>query len=278
MIAAATGPRRGRVSPYRLALWIYAGVFYVLLYAPLVMIVVLSFNDSETIGFPFRRFTADWYAKVFKTPEFLTALAHSLAVGVLAAVISTALALFLAMGFRHEFRFKGALFNLVLAPIVMPGIVGGIMLLMFFGYLGVPPSLWTTVLIAHVDWVLPFAFLTLYPRLHRFDRAVEEAAMDLGARPIEVFWHVVLPIVRPAIIATLLFSFSLSFDEFVRTLFVTGYDRTIPVMFWSMIVEQLTPDLPAMAVIIMLISATTSLIGLVVSRRTRDDAHPATDR
>jgi ABC-type spermidine/putrescine transport system permease subunit II len=277
MISTRIGGGKG-FSAYRVALWVYAAVFYVLLYAPLVMIVVLSFNDSQTIGFPFRHFTVEWYAKVFKTPEFLSALGNSLGVGLLSAGISTVLALLLAMGFRRDFRFKGTLFNVVLVPVVMPGIVGGIMLLMFFGYLGMQPSLWTTVVIAHVDWVLPFAFLTLYPRLHRFDRAVEEAAMDLGARPLEVFWHIVLPIVRPAIVATLLFSFSLSFDEFVRTLFVTGYDRTIPVMFWSMIVEQLTPDLPAMAVIIILISATTSLVGLMVSRRARDDSSLAANR
>jgi ABC-type spermidine/putrescine transport system permease subunit II len=165
------------------------------------------------------------------------------------------LALLLALGFRQNFPLKGALFNLVLVPIVMPGIVGGIVLLMFFGYLNLRPSLFTTVLVAHINWVLPFAFLTLYPRVHNFDRALEEAATDLGARSL-------------AFIATALFSFSLSFDEFIRTLFVTGYDRTIPVMFWSMIVDQLAPELPAMAVIIIIVSATTSLLGALASRRT----------
>lgn len=268
-------PRRAAASGWRLALWLYAGVFYVALYAPLLMIAALSFNNSPVVGLPFRGFTTAWYTKVFHTPEFLAAFANSLAIGVLAAAISTALALFLALGFRHEFPLKGVVFNLVLAPVVMPGIVGGIMLLMFFGWFGLRPSLWTTVLAAHIDWVLPFAFLTLYPRLHHFDTALEEAAMDLGARPAQVFWHVVLPIVRPGIVATLLFSFSLSFDEFVRTLFVTGYDRTIPVMFWSMIVDQLTPDLPAMAVIIILVSITTSLIGLFASHRATNAAKRA---
>jgi ABC-type spermidine/putrescine transport system permease subunit II len=91
--------------------------------------------------------------------------------------------------------------------------------------------------------------------------------MDLGARSLGVFRHVVFPIIRPGLIATFLFSFSLSFDEFIRTLFVTGYDRTVPVMFWSRIVDELTPELPAMAVLIILVSATTSLIGVVISGR-----------
>jgi ABC-type spermidine/putrescine transport system permease subunit II len=252
---------------FRIALWIYAVGFYVFLYAPLLMIAVLSVNNSPIVGFPLQGFTLRWYQKVFETNEFLSAASNSFAVGAIAALVSTGLALLLGLGFRRKFPLKSALFNLVLMPIVMPGIVGGIVLLLFFGYLNVRPSLYTTVLIAHINWVLPFAFLTLYPRVHNFDNALEEAAMDLGARPHDVFVHVVFPIIRPAFIATTLFSFSLSFDEFVRTLFVTGYDRTIPVMFWSMIVDQLAPELPAMAVVIILISATMSLVGALVSHR-----------
>jgi ABC-type spermidine/putrescine transport system permease subunit II len=251
----------------RAALWVYAISFYLFLYGPLLMIAVLSFNDSAIVGFPLRGFTLQWYQKIFSTREFLAAATNSFTVGTIAAIASTTLALLLALGFRRQFPLKAALFNLVLMPIVMPGIVGGIVLLLFFGYLNIRPSLYTTVLIAHINWVLPFAFLTLYPRIHNFDVALEEAAMDLGARPFEVFLHVVFPIVRPAFIATALFSFSLSFDEFVRTLFVTGYDRTIPVMFWSMIVDQLAPELPAMAVVIILISATMSFVGALISRR-----------
>jgi spermidine/putrescine transport system permease protein len=267
--AAATPPSRHRGSGYRAALWVYALTFYVLLYAPLVMIAVLSFNKSPVVGFPIRGLTLSWYAKAFHTHQFIVALGNSLAVGVLAALASTVLALLLVLGFRKDFRFKSVVFQLILVPVVIPGIVSGISLLLFFGYLRMRPSLWTTVLVAHIDWVLPFAFLTLYPRLHLFDRSLEEAAMDLGARPAEVFRFVVMPIIRPGLVATALFSFSLSFDEFVRTLFVTGYDRTVPVMFWSMIVDQLAPQLPAMAVVIIVISAATSLLAALVSRRAR---------
>jgi len=231
------------------------------------MITVLSFNNSNVTGFPLRGFTLAWYEKVLATPEFITAFGSSIAIGLLAALAATSLALCLALGFRRDFPLKTAVFNLVLTSIVMPGIVGGIVLLLFFGYLNLRPSLWTTVLVAHINYVLPFAFLALYPRVHNFDRSLEEAAMDLGAQSLGVFWYVVFPIIRPGLIATFLFSFSLSFDEFIRTLFVTGYDRTVPVMFWSRIVDELTPELPAMAVLIILVSATTSLIAVVVSGR-----------
>src|SRR5205085_615909 len=137
----------------------------------------------------------------------------------------------------------------------------------FFGYLGVRPSLFTTVLVAHVNWVLPFAFLTLYPRLHKFDRTIEEAAMDLGARDWDVFRRILFPIVRPALLATALFAFSLSFDEFVRTVFTVGSDRTIPVQFYVLIVEELTPELPAMAVCVVLLTIFASLVGFAFQRR-----------
>ena len=253
-----------------IVLSVYALLLYMFLYGPIVMIAFLSFNRSTIIGFPFRGFTVDWYAKVLHTPQFLGALLNSIGVGLVAGSIATVLALGLTLAFRRDFPLKSVVFNLVLLPIVMPGIVGGIVLLMFFSYFNVRFSLWTTVTVAHVNWVLPFAFLTLYPRVHAFDRSLEEAAMDLGARRLEVFRYVILPIIRPALIATFLFSFSLSFDEFIRTLFVSGYERTIPVMFWTMVVDELAPQLPAMAVLIILISALTSLVGaLAVTRAGR---------
>jgi spermidine/putrescine transport system permease protein len=159
--------------------------------------------------------------------------------------------------------------GLVLLPIVMPGIIGGIVLLIFFGYLGIRPGLYTTVLVAHVNWVLPFVFLTLNARLQGLDPALEEAAADLGARTHQIMLRVILPIIRPALIATLLFAFSLSFDEFVRTLFVIGYDRTIPVVFWISIVERVAPELPAMAIITILISTAGALLGFAFSARSR---------
>jgi ABC-type spermidine/putrescine transport system permease subunit II len=149
------------------------------------MIAVLSFNRSNIIGFPIRGMGLIWYEKVLRTPEFLAAFVHSIAIGVLAAGIATGLALCLALGFRREFPLKTAIFNLVLTPIIMPGIVGGIVLLLFFGYLGCP-SLWTTVLVAHATGCC-LRISVLYPRLHNFDRSLEEAAMDLGARSFGVF-------------------------------------------------------------------------------------------
>lgn len=252
---------------WKVALWVYAGTFFFVLYAPLVTIAVLSFNESEITGFPIAAFSLRWYRAVLGNPVLLAAFWHSVVVGVATALVATALALGLALAFRHDFRGKGVLLNLVLVPLVIPGIIGGIVLLIFFGYAEVRSSLMSTVLVAHVNWVLPFAFLTLYPRVHRFDQTLEEAAMDLGAHPRQIFLRIVLPIIRPGIIATALFSFSLSFDEFIRTVFVVGEERTVPVQFWTMIVDRLAPELPAMAVVIILISMAVALLGFTYANR-----------
>ena len=258
-------PRRW--DGYRVALWVYAGAFFAFLYGPLLMIVALSFNDSRTTGLPWKGFTTKWYESLLGNTQLLASLGNSIYVGVVAAVIATALALLLAMAFRHEFRAKRLVLYLIITPIIIPGIIGGIVLLIFFGYLGIRPSLFTTVLVAHVNWVLPFAFLTLYPRLHKFDRSLEEAAMDLGAREWQVFREIVFPIVRPGLIATALFAFSLSFDEFIRTIFTVGSERTIPVQFYVLIVEELSPELPAMSVVVVGLTVLSSLAGFIVSRR-----------
>lgn len=243
----------------------YAGLFFLFLYAPIGLLLVLSVNDSEVIGLPFKGMTSRWYAYVLTTPELIRALANSFALGFVSAGIATAIALMMAMGFRREFPLKGLLMKIVLLPILIPGIVGSAVFLVFFGYLEIPFGLWTTALMVHITWALPFAFLTIFPRLHGFDRGLEEAAMDLGATPIVVFRRILLPIVRPGIVATFLFAFTLSFDEFVRTFLVIGTQRTIPVHLWTLIIDQMAPFLPAVGVVIMAVSVGVSLIGFALT-------------
>jgi len=262
--------RQGRVrSGWTIALVVYATAFYLFLYGPIAVIALLSFNSSEVTGLPFVRATTHWYEVVFARPDLMSALFNSICLGFIAAAIATAMAFFLGLSFRRNFVGQRLVLGLILLPIVLPGILGGIVLLIFFGYLGIRPGLYTTVLVAHINWVLPFAFLTLNSRLQGFDRALEEAAMDLGARTHQVMARVVLPMISPALVATLLFSFSLSFDEFIRTLFVMGYDRTVPVVLWSAIVDRLAPELPAMAVVTILISTAGSLCGFAFAARSR---------
>ena len=261
----ATRPARSAAAARKLALSLYAVGFFVFLYAPIALLLVLSVNDSEVVGLPFKGVTLRWYEYVANTPELMHALLNSIALGAVAAAIATAMALLMAIAFRHDFPLKGLLMKIVLLPILIPGIVGSAIFLVFFGYLGVPFGLWTTALMVHITWTLPFAFLTIFPRLHGFDRTLEDAAMDLGATPIMVFRRILLPIVRPGIIATFLFAFTLSFDEFIRTFLVIGTQRTIPVHLWTLIIDQMAPFLPAVGVVIMAVSVGVSLIGFALT-------------
>jgi ABC-type spermidine/putrescine transport system permease subunit II len=256
----------------RFVLTCYAVAFYIFLYAPIALLLVLSLNDAPVVGLPLRGITLKWYWFVIGNGQLFGALANSLVLGIVSAAIATLLALFMALGMRRQFPLKQLAMQLVLVPVVVPGVVGGIMLLICFGYLGISMDLWTTVLAAHVTWVLPFAFLMLYPRISTFDRALEDAAMDLGATPRVVFFKVLLPMLQPAITATMLFSFTLSFDEFIRTLFVLGPQRTVPVQLWSLISEQVTPYLPAVGVIIMLVSIGVSIVGFWLTSRSATQA------
>lgn len=253
----------GRIR--RTVLAVYAGLFYVVLYLPILLLLVLSFNESQTIGLPMTGATLRWYGEVFGSQKMLASIANSVMLGIASSLIATMLALMLAMGFRQEFPFKGLLMKIILLPILIPGIVGGIIYLIFFGYTEIPFGVWTTALPVHVTWVLPFAFLTLFPRLHGFDRSIEEAAADLGARPFTAFRRIVFPMIKPGVVATVMFAFTLSFDEFIRTLFSIGSQRTVPVHLWSLLSDQMAPFLPAVGVVIMVISMLVSLAGFAAS-------------
>ena len=252
---------------------VYASLFYTFLYVPIFVLIALSFNDSPAMGFPFLGFTVKWYSQVLAGGELAAAMLNSIMVGVVSAFVATALALLASLGLRQRFPLKGLVFPIILIPIVMPGIVSGVLLLVYIGFVGLPYGLWSAVLPAHITWVLPFAFLTLHPQISRFDYALEEAAMDLGARPWEVFTRVLFPIIRPALIATLLFSFTISFDEFIRTLFVISAERTVPIYLWVLIIDRVAPFLPAIGVVLMAISMVIAGSGFALSQRTPTPPH-----
>lgn len=259
------------LSPtWSIALRGYAVVFYSFLYIPMFVLVTLSFNDSPAMGFPFLGFTTRWYAQIMSGGELVGAILSSLGIGIVSGLIATTLALLANLGLRHRFPFRSLVFPIMLIPMIMPSIVSGVLLLVFIGFAGLPYGLWTAVLPAHVTWVLPFAFLTLHPHIARFNPALEEAAMDLGARPPDVFLRVVFPIIRPALVATLLFSFTLSFDEFIRTLFVISGQRTVPIYLWVLITERSAPFLPAIGVVLLAISMAIAGTGFVLSHRSAE--------
>jgi spermidine/putrescine transport system permease protein len=266
MAATASPTSSGRAARLRRTVLVgYAALFFGVLYLPMLLLAFLSVNDTDTMSASFRGFTGRWYETVAASSVVLGAIRNSLLVGVLSSAIATTLAVMLGLGFREDIPFKGLLLKLVLVPVLVPGIVSGVIYLIYFGYLGVPPGLFTTVLPAHVTWVLPFAFLTIFPRIQGFDRSLEEAAMDLGATRAVVFRRVVLPIIRPGIVATAMFGFTLSFDEFIRSFMIVGRERTVPVHLWELLSDQMAPFLPAVGVVVTLISIAVSFLGFATT-------------
>jgi spermidine/putrescine transport system permease protein len=249
----------------------YIGTIVAVLYLPIVLVALLSFNDAPVPSFPVRHLTIRWFRVSLESDALLAAMGNSVGLGVISATVATALAVSLALSLRRDLMLKRAILNFLLLPVVLPGVVAGASIFTMFQLAHIPISLWTSALCGHVTYVLPFAFLSINTGLQSFDRSTEEAAADLGASTRQIALKVTLPILAPAILAAWLFAFSLSLDEFVRTLLLSSFDRTLPVQFWYMIVETLAPEAPAMAVIIIAISVTASLVAF----RLRDSARRA---
>ena len=212
---------------------VYAVIYLTSIYLPVLFLPLFSFNKSKYIAFPLKGFTLQWYEKMINTPDLLEALMNSVKVGVAVAVLSTMFGLLAAKAVtRYRIPGQGPVMGFIMVPLVIPGIILAIALLILITQLDIPLSLWT-VGFAHMLLCTPFAMLVLISRMEGFDKSLEEAALDLGESAWMTFWRVTFPIVLPGIIASLLLTFTISFDEFVLAFFLTSTDPTLPIYIWS---------------------------------------------
>lgn len=268
----ATAPRaRTRMRAGRLAAWLLAGwtaLVFVFLFAPLVVVVVFSFNNSEISTFPMRGFTLDWYRKLAGDAQIREALTNSLIVAAVTVVLATTLGVLAAVGIhRYTTRLRAAVNALAMLPMMTPRLILGIALLSFYSFLQVDLSL-VTVVVGHVIIGLPYVVLIVSARLVGFDRSLEEAARDLGASTWVVFREITLPLLKPAIIGGALIVFTLSFDEVVVSFFTTGTANTLPMAIWSMLRFGITPKINALASLTLLLSMIVALLAELIIRRT----------
>jgi len=242
------------------------------LFAPLFVVVVFSFNESEISTLPIRAWTLKWYGSLFRNPQIQDAIVNSLIVAGFTVVLATALGVAAANGIhRYARRTKVAARALAVMPMMVPRLILGIALLTFYNLLNADLSL-VTVIFGHVVIALPYVVLIVSARLIGFDIALEEAARDLGAGTFTVFREITLPLLRPAIVGSALISFTLSFDEVVVTFFTTGNENTLPMMLWSMLRFGLTPELNAIATLTLVVSMALALIAEVSIRKAQSDA------
>ena len=212
---------------------VYAIIYLTFIYLPVLFLPLFSFNKSKYIAFPLKGFTLQWYEKMINTPDLLEALMNSVKVGVAVAILSTMFGLLAAKAVsRCRMPGRGPVMGFIVVPLVIPGIILAIALLILITQLDIPLSLWT-VGFAHMLLCTPFAMLVLISRMEGFDKSLEEAALDLGESAWMTFWRVTFPIVLPGIIASLLLTFTISFDEFVLAFFLTSTDPTLPIYIWS---------------------------------------------
>jgi spermidine/putrescine transport system permease protein len=255
---------------YSRTLWmrLWVGAVMLFLYAPLIVLVIFSFNDSKR-NVVWRGFTTRYYEKALGNDQLVEALFNSLTIAALATIVSLALgAVAAVMLWRFRFPLKGAVDGTISLPIIVPEICLGVAFLMFFAAIGWPTDLvWPfnlgAITIAHITFCFPFVTMVVRSRLASFNREQEEAAKDLGASEWQVFRDVLIPHIKPALVAGALLSFTLSLDDFVITYFTSGPDTiTFPVKVYSMVRFSVTPEVNAASTLLIIITVILTFVAL----------------
>ncbi len=232
---------------------IYSTLIYLFLYLPLIVVLIFSFSSTKSIS-GISGFTLNWYVKLFSDHELLTALMHSLEVSIIAVFIAIIFGTFGAFFLvRVKFPAKGLFITVCRLPLVLPGIIIGLALLILFINLKVRLSMFT-ILIGHVAFTTPVILFQVASRLQRMGRSFEYAALDLGANIIKTFLYVILPMIKTAIIGGALLAFTISFDEIIITYFLTGTWNTLPVYIYGMLRFGLSPQIYAVSSVVLVFS------------------------
>ena len=258
------GPR-DRLARYPMYLILIAA--FVIIYAPIVLVVIFSFNAGRFQAFPLRGFTIEWYQKMFSDPAFMEALQNSILVSFGASLISTAIGFFGAYSLiKARFPFKDTLSSFLITPLAVPAILLGISLRVYFFSIGWHFSL-LTVLLGHLIFDIPLALLILRARLLQIPISLEEAAWDLGAGRLRSLWEVVLPMSIPGILVSILLTFTFSFDEFIVAYFLTQFELTLPIKIWANLITGFDPTVNAIGSIVLVLSLSVVLIAQAILRR-----------
>ena len=250
-----------RARLFQTILSVYGIGIYIFLFAPIAVMVLLSFNASSVVGFPMAGFTTDWYAKLPNDNVVLDALARTLLVAVWVCVLSTLIGTTAAFPLvRANIKNRGGMRVFITLPIMMPGLLIGVAILVLASnVLHIQPSL-KVAIIGQTVLATPFVILVVSSRLEALDRNFERAAADLGASPLQRLLYVVLPLVYPGIIAGALIAATLSLDEFVVTNFIIGADQTLPIYIYNQLKFGITPEINALATMMLL--GTLAVVGV----------------
>lgn len=239
----------------------YLAIFAAML-LPLFIVIATSFSASGNLQFPPEGFSLRWYGAFFADVDWLRAFDNSIIVGIGTTVLASLMGITAAFGFEaHRGRFGALLTPVVILPLLVPPVILGVTLLVYFSGLGLRSS-YTGIILAHSLWATPLVFFVMQSVFQRFDWQLRDAGMDLGANPIRVFIHVILPNVKSGILVSALLAFIISLQEFVMALFLSTFQtRTIPVLAWNSLRQSLTPTVSVVSTFLILIS----VVGLLVA-------------
>ncbi|HKV00266.1 MAG TPA: ABC transporter permease [Vineibacter sp.] len=237
---------------------IFFGLFVLFLYGPMSTIIILSFQGPDGgLTFPMNGVSLHWFRNLFETQavgDFGGSFQRSLVLGVIVMILTVVISFTAGLAFRHRFRGASAVFYLAVASLIVPSILISLGIGLVFTILGWQPAWYSSGLGAHLSWTLPFGLLIMFAVFNRFDRSFEEAARDLGATPWQTIRHVVLPILAPSLVGVGLFGFTLSYDEFARSLMTAGSFNTLPLEIYGMTTNVTTPVLYALGTVTTLFS------------------------
>ncbi|WP_169392267.1 MULTISPECIES: spermidine/putrescine ABC transporter permease PotC [Psychrobacter] len=240
----------------------YLTLVYALLYLPIIVLVVMSFNTSK-VGYHWGGFSLKWYESLFRNQAMLDAFWHSIVLGLIAATLSTLIGTLTALALhRYDFRGKGLLSGLLFVLMMSPEIVLAISLLVLFLLIGMQLG-FVSLLLSHITFCLPFVVITVFARLSSLDERLLEAARDLGASEFTMIKTVLIPVIFPAVMAGWLLAFTLSLDDVVVSTFVTGPSfEILPLRIYSMVRVGLKPEVNAIGTILL----AASLILVIISQ------------
>jgi spermidine/putrescine transport system permease protein len=266
----------GTLVRYPRWLLLHALAVFGFLYLPIVVLIVYSFNGEGVGGFPPRDLTFNWYRILFADGAIWDSVVNSLEVALAAMVIALAFGVPAALALdRAEFPGKALFRRLVLLPLILPGIITGLSLLMLFNITGTKLSLLTIVL-GHGTALISVATTEVFAGLRKLDRVQEEASLDLGANYWQTFWRVTLPNLKLPIIGAALLIFTLSMDEIAVSFFLIGRDNTLPLEIWGRLRRGITPEINAISTIIFAFSLMTIIVWYRLRARTKGGTDIAT--
>jgi len=241
-------------------------LFVLFLYGPMSAIYVLSFQGpSGGLTFPMNGVSLHWFSALFnqqRTGDFAGGFTRSIALAIIVLVLTVVISVMAGLAFRRRFFGATAVFYLAVASLIMPGLLVGLGVGLLYQTMGVTATWFGSALGSQLTWTLPFGLLIMFAVLSRFNRSYEEAGRDLGASNWQILWMVVVPILFPGLIAVALFGFTLSYDEFPRTLLTVGAQNTLPLEIWGMTTNVTSPALYALGTVTTLVSFTVIIISL----------------